>query len=483
MTQQNRPDSADPLVRRQAPPGSRMFPELETLDVDESFRRRIGLAGGICDGSDHADAEPDTAREAAGWPFFGQFVMHDLVTQLMRLMEMRTLGRCISHRLNLESLYGSGPVGSPYFYDADQPAKLLVGDNDLPRNAKGTAIIGVPQNDSNRVVSQLHLLFLRFHNAVVDWLSARTPSPTHGHTEPVDMVGSELAAAQQHVRWHYHWIILHDFLPRVIGRSLAEELLERGPRYFDRAKSAQFIPVEFLAGVARYGHGQIRNSYRINSTTTAPLFPDLAGNCPLDPAHIVDWSYLFDLDGRPPAQRARPFDGRLPRSLYQLPAVTLGPEADGRRPGAPHRSEDDWRRALAYRDLLAGHFRGLPSGEAVARHLGVEPLTREETGLAGSGWEGETPLWYYVLREAAARGNGDELGPVGGRILGEVLVAVIDHEPTSFRVADRAWRPVLPSRIPGEFTLADLITFVETNSAHSGCSPDSSRIGGDVGAV
>lgn len=483
MTQDNPPDSANRPVRNQVPPIALMFPELDPLHVDDALMRRIGFAGGLCDGSDDVDAEPDTAREAAGWPFFGQFVMHDLVTQLMRLMEMRTLGRCISHNLDLEALYGSGPVGNPYFYDADEPAKLLVGDNDLPRNAQGTAIIGVPQNDSNRVVSQLHLLFLRFHNAVVDWLGAHRPSPTHGHEGPAEDVGSELATAQQLVRWHYHWIILHDFLPRIIGRSLAEELVEHGPRYYDRTKAKQFIPLEFLSGAARYGHGQIRNSYRINSATTAPLFPDLAGNCPLDSAHIVDWSYLFDLEGRPPAQRARSFDGRLPRSLYQLPAVTLGPEADGRRPGAPHRSEDDWRRTLPYRDLRAGHHRGLPSGEAVARHLGLEPLTREETGLVSVDWAGETPLWYYVLREAAVRGNGDELGPVGGRILGEVLVAVIDHEPKSFRVTDRVWRPVLPSRIPGQFTLADLITFVEASTARSGRSPEASGVGGDVGAV
>jgi hypothetical protein len=408
-----------------------LFPELPPLDVDESFMLRLGHAGGLCDGSAHADAEPDTAREAAGWPFLGQFLSHDLSSQLSRIAEIDTLRIALQQKLDLEAIYGSGPIGNPYFYDINEPAKLLVGQIDLPRNAQGIAIIAEPRNDSNRVLSQLHLLFMRFHNAVVDWLG-----------DP------ELRTAQQLVRWHYHWVLLHDYLPRVIGPSLAEELIECGPRYFNRPMSAPYVPLEFVAAAGRYGHGQIRSRYQINATTTAALFPDLIGDCPAEPAHVVDWAYLFDLEGRPPAQRARRIDGRLPRSLYQLPAAISS------------KDESSPLRSLSYRDLVRGKDYGLPSGETIARHLGLVPLTPDEIGLAAMGWGGETPLWYYVLRESAVRADGDQLGPVGGRILGEVMVGLIDHEPQSFRVTDPAWRPVLPSRIPGDFTLADLITFV-----------------------
>jgi hypothetical protein len=89
--------------------------------------------------------------------------------------------------------------------------------------------------------------------------------------------------------------------------------------------------------------------------------------------------------------------------------------------------------------------------------MGVEPLTEEECGLCANGWVGETPLWYYVLKEAEVRADGEHLGPVGGRIVAEVLLGLLDADPGSHRRAD--WRPMLPSTEPGRFTMADLLLF------------------------
>jgi len=55
--------------------------------------------------------------------------------------------------------------------------------------------------------------------------------------------------------------------------------------------------------------------------------------------------------------------------------------------------------------------------------------------------------------------DGDRLGPVGGRIVGEVLVGLMDQDPGSFRAAAPTWTPELPSAQSGGFTLADLLTF------------------------
>lgn len=97
--------------------------------------------------------------------------------------------------------------------------------------------------------------------------------------------------------------------------------------------------------------------------------------------------------------------------------------------------------SLAVRDLQRGQGVGLPSGEAVARFMRIAPLTAEQVGLASSGWRGETPLWYYILREADICTDGHRLGPVGGRIVAEVLVGLIDTDPTSFRRSHLEWRP------------------------------------------
>jgi hypothetical protein len=60
------------------------------------------------------------------------------------------------------------------------------------------------------------------------------------------------------------------------------------------------------------------------------------------------------------------------------------------------------------------------------------------------------------MLEAAVRGGGERLGPVGGRIVAEVLTGLIDADPDSYRVVEPDWIPTLPAR--GErFGLADLL--------------------------
>jgi hypothetical protein len=68
-------------------------------------------------------------------------------------------------------------------------------------------------------------------------------------------------------------------------------------------------------------------------------------------------------------------------------------------------------------------------------------LTVEDVGLRAAGWTEETPLWYYILREAATKTSGNRLGAVGGRIVAEVVIVMLDRDPTSIRSAGRGWRP------------------------------------------
>ena len=167
------------------------------------------------------------------------------------------------------------------------------------------------------------------------------------------------------------------------------------------------------------------------------------GAVPVD--HAIDWSLQFDVPGREPAQRSKKIDGKLPRWLISLPRQISGEE------------EGSVYSSLANRDLQRGQAVGLASGEAVAHELGVEPLSPEQVGLAETGWDQETPLWLYILREADALEDGNRLGPVGGRIVGEVLVGIIDADPESFRSVDPSWRPTLPSHEAGIFGIADLL--------------------------
>ena len=408
----------------------RMF-DLPALEADDRLLLRIGEAGGFCDGG---DCEDDAEIEA-GWPFFGQYVAHDLTADRSPLRvhaDLAALRNMRAPRANLESLYGGGPAGSPYLYRRDDPAKLLENDGDLPRNQEGLALVGDPRNDVHVFMSQMQVAFIRAHNRLVDRLREDGAAEADLFDE-----------ARRSLSWHYQWLIVNDFLPGLVGRGLVDELLAGGTRYY-RPTGGPFIPVEFADGAYRYGHSQIRQLYRLQEGgPLLPVFPDLIGFCPPGDRR-VDWALLFDVPGRPPAQRAKPMDGQLPRSLIELPAAITGAV------------DEDTYRSLAARDLERGQGTGLPSGEGVARLIGADVLDEQEVGLHKHGWRDETPLWLYVLREASVRQGGNRLGEVGGRIAGEVLHGVVALDPESYLAVDPGWSPTLKGH-DGSFRLRDLL--------------------------
>ena len=427
---------------------SRMFPDLAPLDARESFfiaQGRQAVAGASPFVDEDRAGEATDAAGPAGWPFFAQFLAHDLTADrsaLVSRVDVSSLRNARGARLDLECVYARGPAEQPYLCTRDDPAKLLLGRNDagepldLPRNPEGVALVGDQRNDVHQPISQLHVAMLAAHNRLVD------------RVREDGVTGDEVfAAAQRELRWHVQWVVLHDYLPTLVGAELAEAVRD-GDRRWYRPAGTPALPVEFADAAFRYGHSQVRERYRLNGTMPdTRLFPDLVGFGSVPAAHAADWTQLFDLPGAPPApQRAKRIDERLVPSLVRLPLQITGEVAE-----VAHRS-------LAVRDLQRGAATGLPSGEAVAAAMGVEALDPDEVGVRELGWTWETPLWFYVLKEAQVRGGGDRLGPVGGRIVSEVLTAVLDADPTSFRVAEPGWRPTLPSA-GDTFGLGDLLAF------------------------
>jgi Animal haem peroxidase len=415
-----------------------LFEDLAPLRADDTALHALGRPAGPCDlGEDPpGDADSDVA---AVWPFFGQFVAHDITADRSPVAhpgDRASLRNFRAPRANLESVYGTGPVGAPYLYAAGDPALLLLAPSgsDVPRNHEGTALVGDARNDTHLFMSQMVVAFIRLHNRLVERLRD-------------DGVGEEdvFDEARRAATWHYQHVILREFLPGLIGAASTAELLEHGPRLY-RADGEPFIPFEFADAAYRYGHAQIRARYQVNEHFgPRPVFPDLMGFGPVASEHAVDWALQVDVHGRPPAQRAKRIDSRLPSPLIALP-----PRISGSEPGTEYAS-------LATRDLQRGRAVGLASGEAVARRLGVPVLSAAAVGLAEHGWTDETPLWFYVLREAAVMHDGNRLGPVGGRIVGEVLVGIVDGDPTSFRSVDPGWQPTLPAHRGGAFGLADIL--------------------------
>ncbi len=249
----------------------RLFPSLSAFAPDTPKVREalfeLGKKGGLMDANDAPPPapsnNPDNETVSAGFTFFGQFVDHDLSFDPTSILERQNDPEALENfrtpTLALDNLYGAGPRASRHLYDNANPAKFLIdklsdaadAQDDVPRNRQNTALIGDPRNDENVIVSQLHLVMLKFHNAVVEHLRAK------GMPEP--LVFDE---AQRMVRWHYQWIIVNEFLPKIVGGDVVKKVLGLHPRdRFYQFRHEPFIPVEFSVAAYRFGHSQVRPFY------------------------------------------------------------------------------------------------------------------------------------------------------------------------------------------------------------------------------
>lgn len=465
-------------LRDQIPPRStyyergrfgRLFPTLPPFAADspllQRHLRKIGKAGGIMDAGDAPPpADPlapnprnrDSPTMTAGFTFLGQFIDHDITfdptSSLERQVDPEAIANFRTPALELDNLYGSGRAASPHLYDQTSPGaiKLLLDHDaprDLPRNSQNVAIIGDPRNDENLIVSQLHLAFIKFHNAAVDWVRSQ------GVTNPNDIFDE----AQRLVRWHYQWIVVHQFLPLTVGQETVDSIFRDGRKFYDW-RNEPFLPVEFSVAAYRFGHSQVRPGYIANFAGdggrpfkralfdptidhSVPDPEDLSGG-KRAPRRFIDWPTFFDLgDGR--SKPNKRIDTMLSSPLFELPFVPP------RLPSNPQ--------SLATRNLLRHLTFGLPSGQRVAKLMGVEPLESTDFGdLERYGLDDRTPLWFYVLREADVITGGASLGPVGGRIVAEVLIGLLQGDRLSYLRQDPDWTPQFGG---DDFTIADLLRF------------------------
>jgi hypothetical protein len=204
---------------------------------------------------------PNNPTHTAGTTFFGQFVDHDITFDVASTLgvptEPSTSPNSRTPSLDLDSVYGQGPVASSQLYDPSDTAKLRIESGglfeDLARSGDGTAILPDPRNDENLIIAGLQCAFICFHNNAVDWARA------NGHDGP-----GAFAEARRLTTWHYHWVMLDQFLPQIVGQALVDEVLRRGGRFYKPKEGEAFMPVEFEAAAYRFGHSMVRPSYRAN---------------------------------------------------------------------------------------------------------------------------------------------------------------------------------------------------------------------------
>lgn len=441
----------------------RLFGEGAQEDVEALVK--LGLAMEV----EAPGAPRGDSSIAAGFTYLGQFIDHDINFDQTPLAKSGNVDPAATDNnrtpsLDLDSVYGGGPVARPELYEADG-ATMRVGicgaspdgaggtipeiPNDLPRLDK-RAIIADPRNDENLALAQLHLAFIKFHNSFVAEFRAASPTLSRERL---------FKRAREATIRHYQRIVLRDYLPRIIDVNAIEFVLQNGHRFF-KADQHAHMPIEFSVAAFRLGHSMIRPAYdwnrvfhanpppRITNATMELLFEftqfsgsTLPGDSPFRGAGdtlpsnwAVDWRLMFDVEGAPPApgfkvNRARQIDTRLANALANLPEF------------AGQGVTDPALLSLASRNLLRGRMvklaDGLTAARAVADGLPHEPLTEAQLRggplgpkLAEVGLLERPPLWFYILREAELQ-DGERLGPVGSAIVAETIIAHIRNADVS----------------------------------------------------
>ncbi len=470
----------------------RIFPGLSSFaPATDSVRNQLvalGAKGGILDAQDDLSAgpvnlitdplkslnNPNNPNHTAGTTFFGQFIDHDITfdttSPLGVTTEPSSSPNSRTPSLDLDSVYGQGPMSSAQLYDRDDRAKLRISSGgifeDLMRDETGTAIIPDPRNDENLMINGLQCAFILFHNRAVDEArddGARTWRDAY-------------AAARRLTTWHYHWIVLHEFLPQIVGQPLVDDVLKRGARFYRPRVGEGFMPVEFQGAAYRFGHSMVRPSYRANLKGDGvdggqPFFGmvfDPAGDGQADPVDLrggararrrfIGWQTFFDFgDGE--VKPNKKIDTRISTPLFNLPLIAI----------ASH----DQPQVLAQRNLLRQLTWSLPSGQTVAGTMREAPLSSADLAeLQPYGCQSSTPLWYYCLKEAEVVAGGLTLGPVGGRIVAEVLIGLIRSDPSSYLAQNPRWTPTA-NGAGSSFRMKDFLTYagVDPASRHA-AQPD-----------
>lgn len=448
--------------------------------------------------------DPEESGIPAAYTYFGQFIDHDLTfdpaSSLQKQNDPDGLVDYRTPRFDLDNVYGRGPDDQPYLYEDGRHFILgrtlsgaagNPGARDLPRSSPGgtlnkRAIIGDPRNDENVIVSQLQGLFLRFHNKMTDkW-------------------GGGFTDVQRQVRFHYQWIVLNDFLPTLVDAAVLKQVAPhiaagtdpvRDPvrLAFYHCRDEAFMPLEFSAAAYRFGHSMVRPEYQLNLSLPAP-FPVFAGDTPeqnlrgfreFPDSWAIDWRLFMDLetmDWGDPDNGADPRNRSRTQLAYKIDTSLVNPL------GSLPKDIADNPNSLALRNLERAWRMRLPSGQAVARAMGLVPLKDAQIKIGkftgdpadtltpildvSPAFKDNCPLWTYVLAETVKKrinihtsqgvkhADARLLGPVGGRIVAETMVGIMLHDSSSFLAQDPLWKPDPDLMDHGRFGLRELMRAV-----------------------
>ncbi|MEM1143484.1 MAG: peroxidase family protein [Pseudomonadota bacterium] len=349
---------------------------------------------------------PLSGNIEAGYTYIGQLIAHDIVSG--------DSGRVVSPFLSLNSIYGAPNCQARYF----SGDRFFIGNPwhaaDLPRDQNGVAIIPDKRNDENVIISQLQLLWMRFHNFLLDEGYAQT-----------------LREAREKVCLLFQVVVIEDFLKQLLHEQVHTHFFVTGGA--GPGLTGERLPPEFTHAAFRFGHSMARQGYQLQDRSDPlrerPLLQLFRAQRPITKDEVVDWSFFFGDGVISRAQEAQKIDTFVVASMRRI-----------------HRPGQDEDIDIIRTNLMVGREAGVPTGyEMMSRltdagvdlqSLGIEKLTgyAKRSGLASSGVDlSHLPLWPYVLEEAMQENEGRNsgLGGLGSLICADVLRTSIKYAPIS----------------------------------------------------
>ena len=425
-----------------------------------------------------------------GYTYFGQFIDHDLTQDRTPFagpyQQPKDTPNFRSGYLDLDNVYGDGPGGaaSHLYTGAAGAATFVVGSTPSGHQRDFQFVAGQPliadsgdlRDLDNVMVRQIHVLFMKFHNETIRRLSANPPQITF--PEGSEPTGSLFERARKIVTWHYQWLVRYKFLGAVVKNDVWYKLLDGTLPITPQTDFA--IPIEFATAAFRFGHSMVRDSYSLNCKKTDVEVTTLMGNpqqpVPLADYDAIEWGLFFD--GLPASRGttgSSSIDTAITAALHNVPP-----------PSSPIN--------LPVRALLRGARYKVASGQEVfdyyrvknlvtdADRLSADELMRDVNNLSGTALRNanlqeNTPLFYYILKEAELRENeGRKLGSLGGLIITEVIETALQSDPASYMNAfpDGWSRPLWNSQSGSPATVGsilDIVKLVGDDKLLFGCKP------------
>jgi hypothetical protein len=440
---------------------SRLFPKPANPIAQDQEEGLVALGNAM-----RYDVEREgTHTPRVGFTYFGQFLGHDLTHDPTPLagpyFAAEETPNFRTASFDLDHVYGGGPENSPYLYEGEPGAEIFkIGATtpsgyrrDLPVR-HGRVLIGDledTRNLDNLILRQLHVLFLKFHNEAIRQL--QTNSALAAAAESL-ATGTLFERARRLVCWHYQWIIRHDFLPRILRPDVWNHQEHRTRQ---KPGSSFSIPIEFSLGAFRFGHSMVRNAYRLNCRKIRVVIAELMAlgqaTSPIPDDYLVEWGTFFDgLPTSGPQASSSYIDTSVGRAMHGLSPGTIRLANQLESPDPSN---------LPVRTLLRGARAQLPSGQEVADallnqgrmgsndRLTTSQLTADTCDQSGSVLRTNrltenSPLFYYLLKEAEIKAAGVTLGPVGSHIVWETIQSALEADPHGYlSVVGPKWK--LPS--------------------------------------